>query len=157
MGLEVITVERYVATGPGIRKERQKKKYEQRSIDVAEMLQKEAPNITIEEKEPEIGCKYDNPSCDENQTCTENVCKLKSGCDYNNPECKKGLTCIKNHCILAVGCNWDNPPCEKNFECLNNDCVPAPGCANGHDRREPGRGHPRGDGEKTLRHRRGRS
>ena len=124
-------------------------------VDVAGALVTETPNISVEQKEPEIGCKFDNPSCDANSTCiddqciqnlgcmyenpectlnescVDNVCVRKQGCDYDNPMCNNGLKCIDNKCIFAVGCNWDNPPCNTTTQiCQNNECVPKPGCQN---------------------------
>ena len=127
---------------------------EEQGINVADLLEKQAENLSIDDKALEIGCQFENPSCDTNHTCADNECVLKEGCDYANPECpeiqkcennrcilkegcqydnpscKQGFECMDNRCVYAVGCNWDNPPCDKFKDCVNNECVPKKGCAN---------------------------
>ncbi|MBT3282410.1 MAG: hypothetical protein HN374_05540 [Cryomorphaceae bacterium] len=45
------------------------------------------------------GCAYDNPSCNNNEECVNNVCELKKGCQYNNPKCSNNQNCVNNVCI----------------------------------------------------------
>src|SRR3990172_5868113 len=69
-------------------------------VDVAGALVTETPNISVEQKEPEIGCKFDNPSCNTTtQICQNNECVPKPGCQNNNPSCTFGQFCQNNKCI----------------------------------------------------------
>lgn len=74
------------------------------------------------------GCQYANPACDQNHFCTGNSCILKSGCYYGNPSCNASQECINNQCILKQGCDFNNPACEDNQICSENVCITKPGC-----------------------------
>ncbi|MDP2749591.1 MAG: CARDB domain-containing protein [Nanoarchaeota archaeon] len=75
------------------------------------------------------GCAYNEPPCEINFTCKDNVCIPKTGCAYNNPPCNPNQDCVNNQCVPKAGCQYNNPPCNPNQECANNICVPKAGCA----------------------------
>ena len=74
------------------------------------------------------GCNYDNPPCDSDEDCENNICVLKKGCWYNNPSCDSSHECQANICVLKPGCLYDNPACGEDYRCVGNECVLKPGC-----------------------------
>ncbi len=78
----------------------------------------------------EVGCLYNNPSCDISHQCVNNSCIPKTGCDFNNPACDQNRSCVNNSCILKSGCLYANPSCDQSHECINNTCISmSPVCA----------------------------
>ncbi len=75
-----------------------------------------------------VGCEYDNPSCDEDHECIDNVCVLKTGCEYENPSCASDEECINNVCVEKTGCLYGKPECSWDEVCENNVCVKREGC-----------------------------
>lgn len=78
----------------------------------------------LQQPEPQTGCQFNNPSCNANENCLNNLCILKSGCQYNNPVCDDEHSCLNNSCALKSGCQYNNPPCASNYDCRNNSCIP---------------------------------